>query len=195
MIYKQALLNRSSFGSLGNAGADAYMAVINSGGTPAMAEAASRNASSVQTYTPGPVVSSPPPVIITNTADPVPVQTLQPAPAPAIVSTPTRQTTQPVISTVDSVAPAPVVNSPPPAVFSSSPAPTVNTVVPNVTYNTSSPQYDLTPVAAGAGAQVPDDYTTQDVVATPAAPVVSSASIPWGLLLSLGAGAYEAFKK
>ncbi len=192
MIYRQALLN-SHFGELGNAGADAYMAVINSGGTPAMAEAASRNASSVQTYSPSPVVSSPPPVIITNAADPVP----------------TRQTTQPVTSNSDPVS-TPV----PPAVFNSSIAPssstpvqntspspaptvaaTVSPLIPNVTYNSSSAQYDLTQVAAGPGVDVPPEYTQQDVVATPTAPAVSSASIPWGLILSASFAAYEFMTK
>ncbi len=186
MIYRQALLNRSSFGSLGNAGADAYMAVINSGGTPAMAEAASRNASSVQTYSPSPVVSSAPPVIITNAADPVPTQTVQPAPAPV----PTRQTTQPVTNTTD------VVSSPsPPPIVNTSNAATVNPLIPNVTYNSSSAQYDLTQAAAGPGVDVPPEYSQQDVVATPTAPAVSSASIPWGLILSASFAAYEFMTK
>ncbi len=181
MIYKQPLL-----GWLGNAGYDAYQRVIDSGGTIAQAEAASRNASSSQTTTTptptptAPVVTAAPQPIIQNTADPYPIQTLQPA-------QPTRQTIQPVTSNAD---PTPqVVTTSAPAVIDK----TVNPVIPTVNYSTDSSQYSLTQMAAGPGIDVPSEYQTQDVVATPDAPVVTS--VPWGLLLTLAGAAYESFKK
>jgi len=176
------MIMRGFLGDFGNAGADAYNAVINSGGSIAQAEAASRSASASQTTTStSPVVTAAPQPIIQNTADPYPAQVLQPA-QPAH---PTRQTIQPVTSNADPTSPIKSNTDP---MYSLGP-------LPPVTQTTDSAQYSLVPLPAGAGAQVPDEYQTQDVVATQTAPVVTSASIPWGLLLSLAGAAYESFKK
>ncbi len=170
MIYKQSLL-----GSLGNAAQDAYNQTYYSTGSASQSEAAARNATPAQVYI------APPPAVI-NTPAPVVTAPVQPA-------QPTQQTIQPVTNTAE------VVSAPPPAIVSKVAAPVVNPLIPNVTYGAESSQYSLTQTAAGAGLDVPPEYLNQDVVATPDAPAVSSASIPWGLLLSLAGAAYESFKK
>ncbi len=173
--------------------ADAYVQTYAATGSMSQAEAASRS----WTPAPAPVAYYAPTPVMTNTpVTTTPVAPAPIAPAPIVDTTPTRQTIQPVTNTTD------VVNTPPPAIIPASnipalkeSAPTVNPVIPNVSYNYSDPQVQLTQGAAGAGVDVPAEYTATDVVATPEAPAVSSASIPWGLILSLGFAAYESISK
>ncbi len=162
--------------------ADAYVQTYAATGSMSQAEAASRS----WTPAPAPVAYYAPTPVMTNTpVTTTPVAPAPIAPAPIVVT-----------NTTD------VVNTPPPAIIPASnipalkeSAPTVNPVIPNVSYNYSDPQVQLTQGAAGAGVDVPAEYTATDVVATPEAPAVSSASIPWGLILSLGFAAYESISK
>lgn len=172
------ILRHKNF-TLGDAAGDAaYKATYAATGSPSQAEAASRFATqkAVAYYAPTPVISS--------TPAPTPAPVVVSTPPPIIDTTPTRQTIQPVTNTIDVVSPPPIISK------------QVNPLIPNVTYDTSTPQASLTQVdATGAGADIPPEYMQQQVVATPEAPAVSSASIPWGLLLSAGFAAYEFMTK
>ncbi len=178
------------YSTLGDAAGDAaYKATYAATGSFSQAEAASRNATqnAVAYYSAPQVISNPTPAPVVTVTQPPPI----------VEPTPTRQTIQPVASTVDAVSqpsqPVQVVTTPPPPVFSS--AKTVNPLIPNVTYTSDSPQVGLTQVDPGAGVDVPPEYTNTDVVATPTAPAVSSTPIPWGLLLSASFAAYEFMTK
>lgn len=174
MIFKSALHG------FGNAAQDAYNQTYYQTGSASQSEAAARNAGSqTNYYAPTPVV--------TNAPAPAPIPVATPTPTP-VAQEPTRQTIQPVTNTAE------VVTTAPPPVIAKQ-AEVVNPLIPNVSYSSNSGQYSLTQTEAGAGVEVPPEYLSQEVVATTDAPVVSSGSIPWGLLLSLGAAAYESFKK